>query len=327
MADRSPLNATFFAFRKREKGGVLLGATLTYAVAVCIVFGVFAYLNWQAVVDYITWSMTMGQAAEKADPNDPSSVFGAMMPPASVMSLMPAYFLFMFISYALLAMYEAACLRWMIRGETKGLFGFAFDADSMRVYFTYWIWFFLLIALYFAIIIVFVGVGVGIGVSAAAGDAAGAVGPSVLIMLLLVVAVLLALIYFGVRFAPAAATSIAKRRFAFFDAWTVTKGRFWALFGSYALLFLMYIVGVIVLSVGMGVAVGVNMAGQMQTATDPQTPEDAFALFASPSVWIPMVICYGLMIVGAFVFYVALFGVNARAAQAALEEGKISAAE
>jgi hypothetical protein len=326
MANQTPLNATFFAFRKRERGGVLLGATLTYAIIVCAVFGLFAYLNWQAVVDYFTWSMTMGQAAEKADPNDPSAVLGAMMPPASVMSLMPAYFLFMFVSYLLLAMYEAACLRWMIRGETKGFFGLALDADTLRVYFTYWIWFFLLIALYFVVAIVFVGVGVGIGMSAAAGDAASAVGPGLLIVSLLVLAVILALIYFGVRFAPAAATSIAKRRFAFFDAWTVTKGRFWALFGAYLLLFLMYFVGIIILSVAAGVFMGVGMVGQMQTTTEPQTPEQALALFASPSVWIPMAICYGLMLVGAFVFYVALFGVNARAAQAALEEGKITPA-
>jgi hypothetical protein len=54
--------------------------------------------------------------------------------------------------------------------------------------------------------------------------------------------------------------------------------------------------------------------------------EQMLALFASPSVWIPAVICYGLMIVGAFMFYIALFGVNARAAQAALEEGKIAQA-
>jgi hypothetical protein len=270
--------------------------------------------------------VTIGQSAETADSNDPSAVFASMTPPASVMSLMPAYFLFMLVSYLLLAAYEAACLRWMIRGETKGLFGLALDADTLRVYFTYWLWFFLLMALYFVFAIVFLGVGVGVAMSAAGGDAAGAVGPSILIALLVVLAVLVALIYFGVRFAPAAATSIAKRRFAFFDAWTVTKGRFWALFGSFILLFLMYFVGIIILSVAMGVAMGVNMAGQMQAATEPQTPQDAFAMFASPGVWVPMAVCYGLMIVGAFTFYIALFGVNARAAQAAREEGKIQAA-
>jgi len=322
MADKQPLNATFFAFRKRDRA-VLLPATLAYAAIALVVFGVFAYLNWQAVVDYFNWTMTMGQNAEKADPSDPSAVFGAMMPPASVMSLGPAYFLFMIVAYLLFASYEAACLRWMIRGESKGLFGLTLDADTLRVYFTYWLWFFLVIAFYIVIAIVMIGVGAGVAIGAQGNpDAAGPMG---LAIFGLVVALFAALIYFAVRFAPAAATSIAKRRFAFFDAWTVTKGRFWALFGSFLLLFLMYFVGIIVLSLIMGVAMGVSMAGQMQAATEPQTPQEAFAMFASPSVWIPMAICYGLMIVGAFVFYVALFGVNARAALAALEEGKIKA--
>jgi hypothetical protein len=287
---------------------------------------VFLYLNWQAFIDYMNWSMTMGQSAEKADPTDPNAVFASMMPPASVMTLMPAYTLVMFLTYFLLAAYEAACLRWMIRGEVKGLFGLALDADTLRVYFTYWLWFFLFLALYIVLWIVIAGVFIGVAMSAGAADPATAMGPTALVAVLLFLGLIVAMIYFGVRFAPAAATSIAKRRFAFFDAWTVTKGRFWALFGSYLLLFVMYFVGIIILAVAAGVAMGFGMFGQIQTGAEPQTMEQVLALFASPSVLIPAVICYGLMIVGVFVFYVALFGINARAAQAALEEGKIQAA-
>jgi hypothetical protein len=324
MADKQPLNATFFAFRKRERRGVLLSASIAFAVIGAVAVGVFAYLNWQAVVDYINWVTTLGKNAEAVDPNDPSAVFASMMPPASVMSLGPAYFLFLIVYYVLLASYEAACLRWMIRGETKGFFGLALDADTLRVYFTYWLWFFMLIAFYVVIAIVVFGLIAGMAIGAQGNpDAAGPM--MVLLPVLMAFAVLAGLVYFGVRFAPAAATSIAKRRFAFFDAWTVTKGRFWALFGSFLLLFLMYMVGAIILSVIMGVAMGMGVVGQIQSAPEPQTPQEAWALFASPAIWIPMAICYGLMIIGAFVFYVALFGVNARAAQAALEEGKIQA--
>jgi hypothetical protein len=321
------LNATFFAFRKRERGGVLLAATLAYIAIAFVIFGVFAYFNWQAVLDYINWSMTMSQSAENADPNDPNAVFASMMPPASVMSLLPAYFLVTLVSYFLLAAYEAACLRWMIHGEVKGLFGLALDADTLRVYFGYWLWFFLFMALYIVLWMVIAGVFVGVMMAAGSGgDPAAAMGPSVLIAILLFFALIAVMIYFGVRFAPAAATSIAKRRFAFFDAWTVTKGRFWALLGSYALLFLMYFVGIIILSVIAGMAMGFSIFGAMQAGAEPQSPEEVWAMFASPRVWIPGAICYGLMIIGVFVFYVALFGVNARAAQAALEEGKIQAA-
>lgn len=319
------LNATFFAFRKREKGGVLLGASIVFAVLGLLAVAAFAYLNWQAIADYMNWTMTMGKGAENADPNDPSALFASMMPPASVMQLGGVYFLFLVVYYLLLAAYEAACLRWMIRGETKGLFGLALDADTLRVYFTYWVWFFLLIAFYLVIAVVIVGLGAGLALGAQGNpDAAGPM--MVLLPILMVVAVLVGLIYFGVRFAPAAATSIAKRRFAFFDAWTVTKGRFWALFGAFALLFLMYFVGVIILSSVATFAMVGGLAEHARSAPEPQSIEAMFALFASPNVWAPMAVCYGLIIVGMFMFYVALFGVNARAAHVALQEGKIQAA-
>jgi hypothetical protein len=153
-----------------------------------------------------------------------------------------------------------------------------------------------------------------------------ALGPAGLAAFLIVLGFLILLIFFGVRFAPAAATSIALRRFAFFDAWTVSKGRFWALFGSFVLLWLMYFVGVMVLSGVAVFAMGVGLTGIAQAGAEPASPEEAFALLASPSVWVPLALIYGVMIVGAFVFYIALFGVNARAALAALEEGKIKPA-
>lgn len=320
MADRQPLNATFFAFRKRERGGVLLGATIAYAIIAIIAAGAFLALNARAFADYMAWTMSLGQQGE-VDPNNP---FAAMSPPQSVMALGGWYFLFLIFFYLLLAAYEAACLRWMIRGETKGLFGLALDGDTWRVYFTYWVWFLLLIAFYIVVGVVVVGAVVGASAGAQGSpDALAAMGPAAI---LIVLAVCLLVIYFGVRLAPAAATSVAKRRFAFFDAWTVTKGRFWALLGAFVLLWLMYFVGVMVLSGVAGFAMGTGMMSQMQTGAEPASPEDAMALFASPSVWIPLVICYGLMIVGAFVFYVALFGINARAALAAIEEGKIAPA-
>jgi len=321
MAEKQALNATFFAFKKRERGGVLLRASLTYAVIMLVACGLFVALNWQAVADYMSWITTMSQTGAQVDPNNP---FAGMMPPQSVMSLGASYFLFLVVVYLLLAAYEAACLRWMIRGETRGLFGLALDGDTWRVYFTYWIWFFLLMAMYVVVGVTIVGTIAGAAVGAqGSADALGALGP---VVFLLALGVIVMLVYFGVRFAPAAATSVAKRRFAFFDAWTVTKGRFWALLGAFVLLWLMYFVGVMILSGIASFAMVGSMMSQMQTGAPASAPEEVLAVFASPAVWVPLVITYGLMIVGAFVFYVALFGVNARAALAAIEEGKITPA-
>ena len=322
MADRQPLNATFFAFRKRERGGVLLGASFAYALMALVLGGLFVWLNWQAVADYMAWTISISQAGGgEVDPNDP---FASMMPPQSVMALGAWYFLFLIFFYLLLAAYEAACLRWMIRGESKGFLGLALDGDTWRVYFTYWIWFFLLMAVYFVAVLTFVGAIVGAAVGSDGNpDAMGAMGPAFLVG----IAILLLVIYFGVRFAPAAATSVARRRFAFFEAWSVTKGRFWALLGAFVLLWLMYFVGIMILSGISAFAMGAAMIGQVQAGMEPSTAEGAFAMFASPSVWVPLALTYAVMIAGAFVFYVALFGVNARAVQAAIEEGKIVPAE
>ncbi len=327
MAEKQPLNATFFAFQKRERGGVLLSASIAYLVLAFVLLGGFVVLNMGAVADYAAWTMSMGQqTGEAVDPNNP---FAGMMPPPSVMALGGWYTLLTVVLYLLLAAYEAACLRWMIRGETKGLFGFALDGDTLRVYFTYWIWFFLAIAVYIVTSIAVIGLvaafAIGGGATATQND------PSALLSMGLgffaaCLLILILLIYFAVRFSPAAATSVAKRRFAFFDAWTVTKGRFWAMLGAFVLLWLMYIVGLIAFLIAMSFAIGTQMFSQMSTGAGPATEQEAMAMFASPAVWVPLSVLYVLLTIGGFVFIVALFGVNARAAQAALEEGKITAA-
>src|SRR5262245_28568389 len=105
MADKQSLNETFFAFKKREKGGVLIGATIVFLVAYFALYGAFVALNWQGVVDYFSWAMSMSAAKAGGAPPSPEM----MMPPASVMSLAPMYFLLMLFGYFLLAAYESAC--------------------------------------------------------------------------------------------------------------------------------------------------------------------------------------------------------------------------
>ena len=314
------LNATFFAFRKREEGGgVLLQTTIAFALLTIAITGLFFWFNWQAIVDYMNWAMTLGQAAEKTD-----NPFAATMPPASVMALGPAYLLFMVAYYLLLASYEAACLRWMIRGERGGFFGLALNSDTLNVYLTYWVWWLLAIAFYIVALIVGVGLAFALGAGVQASpEQGGALGLGVFITILVV---LLLLVYFGVRLAPAAATSIARKRFAFFDAWTVTRGRFFSLLGSFLLLFVIYIVAAMVLVGGLGAVMAGGLVGHIGASGEPSSAQELAAMFASPSVWIPIAILYGLSLAGGFVFYVALFGVNARAAQAALAEGKIAPA-
>ncbi len=318
MADKQPLNATFFAFKKRERGGVLFATTAAYIIILIVVFGGFVAMNLGAVIDYFNWVTAM-QTSGATSPAE------MMMPPASVMAIGPIYFLFQIVFYIIVAAYEAACLRWMIRGETEGFFGLSLGADTWRVYFTYWIWFFLFLAYGIILLVALGGFGAALGFSAQGGDPSQ-MGSSVIAMVLVGCLWLLGMIYFGIRFAPAAATSVARRKFAFFEAWTVTKGRFWSLLGAFVLLILMYIVGYIIFSMIASFALIGGMMSQMQTIGSDPTPEQMYALFANPAVAIPLGITILIATIGSLVWTIALYGVNARAAQAALEEGKIQAA-
>jgi hypothetical protein len=319
MADKQPLNATFFAFKKRERGGVLLGTSIAYVAATIVIFGAFAALNWQAMSDYFVWASTMSSRMGTYDPSNPD----AMMPPASVLSIFPAYVLFLFVYYLLFAAYEAACLKWMIRGESDGLFGLSLGADTWRVWAGYWIWFLLLIAAYVVcgiVAFVFLGSLFAIG---STGDPSAATSIGMIAPLLFLV-ILALVLFFAVRLAPAAATSVARRKFAFFDAWTVTKGRFWELLGAFAMLFVMYLVAVMILSFGIVMAIGMSAGSAAMNPNASQ--EDMMRVLASPQTIVPIVLIYLLIIAVAFTWILAMFGVNARAAAAALEEGKIAAA-
>ena len=45
----NPLNATFFAFRKREKSGVLLRISVAFVIAMIVLVGAFIGLFWASI--------------------------------------------------------------------------------------------------------------------------------------------------------------------------------------------------------------------------------------------------------------------------------------
>jgi hypothetical protein len=312
-----PLNATFFAFKKRERGGVLIGASITFVVLAVVLYAALMALVWVALGQN---PFEMSQLAAQAQAN-PEAI-QQMMSPGNVAILVLIYLVFMFAFCVLFAAYEAACLRWMIRGETKGLFGLALDEDTWRVYGIYWVWFigFIVGGLAFLLFTAILG-----------GTIAVTAGANSPVMLVLPLLFFIVPIYVSTRLAPAAATAVAERRFAFFDAWTTSRDRFWALFGAFFLLWLVYMIIACGISVAwLSWAVGPRLV-EIFTAggSDPTAVSIALNQAIADAMMAPggMLVYIGVTVVSyliALFFYVALFGVNARAAQAALEEGKIS---
>lgn len=326
MADRQALKATFFAFRKRERGGVLLRATVAFGVMALVLMAAFIAVFWGSLGPVIQWYI---QIIEASATNDTAAIEAAGFP-TEFFGFIGGLLLWLFPFYILFAAYEAACLRWMIHGETSGFMGLSLGAPTWRVWSVYWIWFALNIAFTIVMSIV-MGVMMGAMMVSTGGD------PSATATAIPVVYVLQygLMAYFAVRFAPAAATTIARRKFAFFDSWTVTKGRFLALLGSFVLLYLIYIVASLALGaiwfatvLGSGAPDIAAAAGDTQrmTLAITETLEAYLQSLADPSTWAVIGVLQVVGLIVAVLLYVAMYGVNARAAMVALEEGKIKPA-
>jgi hypothetical protein len=327
-----PLNATFFAFRKRERGGVLLRASIAFIVVALLLYAAFIAVFWAQLGPIVSWYADMITIAASGQ-TDPSAMQGMTLPEGiGAMALGGIVWLFFFC--VLYAAYEAACLKWMIHGETGGFMGLSLGADTWRIYSTYWLWFALYLgfSIVMAILLAIVMMVIAMTSLGGGGD------PTAMFVALPVYYVIHygLMIYFGTRFAPAAATSIARRKFSFFQAWTVTKGRFWALFGAFFLLFLIYLVWMIAYFAIWVVAVAGPVAPDLSTVnwSDGQQMYQTYMEFMQayirsmlePRTWVVLGALQVVSWIAALFLYLAVFGINARAAQAALEEGKIQPA-
>lgn len=328
MSDTQSLNATFFAFRKREGGGVLLKASIAFALVLLLIFVVFGTAAWFALGGeaFFSWYSDLMAAAasgQMSDPPPPPNLSGVFL-------LVLLEFVFLFVFFVVLAAYEATCVRWMLRGDRPGALGLHFGADMWRVYGTYWVWllFALLGWIAFAVLM---GV-LGAVVMSTLGDMGGWV------VFLVCVGYMIAWLYAWVRLSPASATSIGLGVFQPLKAWRVSRGRFWALFGSYLLSFILYFIVVSVLS---GILFGAFYAQLFQGLdwTLAQSDPEAFArgyqqasmqamqnLFASPAAIAMYVGGQIALYAVALTFYVIWYGIESRAVQTAIEEGKIEPA-
>jgi hypothetical protein len=313
-----PLKATFFTLKHRDRA-VLLPATLAMIVFVALIVAAWVGFNWGTLAQLFELSR---QAGAQPDEAEAARLF------AGGMGMVLSAFLFLFPLYIAIASYEAACLRWMIRGEAPGLFGLALDNDTWRVWGVYWCWLVANMAVGFATSLLtmpFVFMMMG-DVYAQGGDPSEFSWDLQLRIQALSMLQYIPLAFIGVRLGPAAATSIARRRFSFFEAWTVTSDRFWSLLGSWALLWLIFgVLYVALFGVTYGALFG-DLVPRIQTAWPDFPPVSVDEL--SERIFSQR----GLALIGAayagffaiWILYALMsFGVNARAALAALEDGKI----
>jgi hypothetical protein len=271
-----PLKATFFAFRRRERRGVLWRAFVVHAfnaVSLTIIMIGSAVFYGRGLVGGQTLASRFGAAP----------LIGGLL-------------LLLLLCQLNAASYDAACLRWFIRGERKGFLGSSFDGDAWRIVLGEVLWAVLLFAC-----ALLSGILAGVVAAFAHGMSAEILIPTMAFSLLGIAWFLLA-----VRLSAANAIGFAKRKFAFFDAVQVSRGRFWSLLGSWL------IVSAIWILVFLAIFFMIGFASYSMWRDDTQTAQAAATL--------------GLVAAVAsarFVMTPLIMGINARAVLAAADEGKI----
>lgn len=314
-----PLNATFFALRKRDRA-VLLPATLAYVVIMALLLGALAALNWSAL--NTLFAMMRDWPAQPSDA-EVLRMFSGMM------GLFGWTLLFLFPIYIAMAAFEAACLRWMIRGEAPGLFGLALNEDTWRVWGVYWVWLLAQWVVGFAASLLMMPL-----MFVMMGEMAAQVGqppdPNAMLQLQLKLQALsliqyIPLAFIGIRFGPAAATSIARKQFSFFEAWNVTRGRFFALLGSFAMLWLGFALIVAAVSAPVVWRMWPRFAALWSDPNE-EAMRSYFEAYLAPETLIWAGLGYAVMVIGGLCLAVLSYGINARTVLAAIEEGKIQGA-
>ncbi|MGD9980891.1 MAG: hypothetical protein AB7H66_12635 [Hyphomonadaceae bacterium] len=315
MSEQPPLDAALNAFRKRDRQFVLTRAAAAYYGLVMLASAAFIALTWTQWSQVIAWYL--GLVSSISSGGEPSA------PPQHVMlALAPFYAVFGLISLVLFAAFEAACLRWLIRGESGGgLLGLKLDADTWRVVGVYWLW----IAYFLCVV---VAIGVFYGLLAAVGSIGGAARIiAMLVGALAPIGILAMLVWGGALFAPAAATSVGRRKLTFLSARKVSAPRYWPLLTSFFMVIVGYLIVSTVLSTILQIPINNAVTPVMRRILSGADGAEAVSLLQEAFSTPLMIGVFAVNLLVSFLlataYYIAMFGVNARAFEAAADAGQI----
>lgn len=210
-----------------------------------------------AVIAFLVAGPSLMSLADAAEQDDPEALLAGM---GGLWILLAV-----FVPFVLLmsAMFIGAVYRAVLRPEEKKLAYVTLGGDEWRI---------LAVTIVYTILAMAVGGGV-IGVIAVVGSAVGdALGG--LLVFLLVLAALVFGAWVSVRLSLVVVQTFAERRINLFGSWKLTAGRFWPMFGMWALTVIFAIILVIAISVlsYIPLLVGGGLAGLAQASQpDPST--------------------------------------------------------
>ncbi|MGZ9115123.1 MAG: hypothetical protein ACXW3K_10920 [Brevundimonas sp.] len=267
----SATDSAFEGFRLVRRNPLALVAwTLLYAVLTLA-----ALFSLSGIVDQLEAVTAQAEAMESvAEPSLEQvgalmAEFGGIL--ARVAWLLP-------ISLVAGAMLAAAVARGVLNpsGDRFGYLRLGMDEVRVLV-----VTFVLGLILTFAAVVAFVAV----GVLAAAAKAAGGAGVAAIAGLLGFFAVTCLFIWLCVRLSLAVPITVAENRFAFFDSFNLTKGRFWPLFGM-AVLAVVMVLLVELLSSIVSMPLGIISGLDSWTMNGDQDSEAVRAAFDVSNPWV-----------------------------------------
>jgi len=180
------------------------------------------------------------------------------------------------LSMVIGAVLMAAIARAVLSPGTGGFGYMRLGMDEVRVFVVT-----IVIAILYSLAAAFALVGAGVigGIAIRLMEGWGA-----LVMVLAVLAAIAFIIWLGVRWSLAVPITVDQKKFAFFDSFAVTKGRFWPLFGMAVIAFIMVIIvsllaGIVTMPISM--MGGLSMFGNMS-----DDPTEMLRNFDPTNPWI-----------------------------------------
>lgn len=262
---------------------------LSYAAIFLTLFLVIGLIGWRGVAE---WFLAMQQLENDPNP-DPGEIFGVIF---SVFGqLMPLILVTSLASWAIWAMFEAASQRRYLYGQK---FSLGFGGDEVRLMVVGLLWGLLSFVIFLipgAMMFGAFGIILGSDLNSPMDDATAG---RLLLMLgggsLLMFLFFFVYVFVATRLSPAFALTVKEKEIRFFDAWNVSRGRFWPILGAYVII--VVVASVLSQLVSM-VAQLAMMPLLMSLPQDGAIEGEQLAeFFLSPGFIIPMAIIYFAML-------------------------------
>ncbi|MDP3079890.1 MAG: hypothetical protein Q8M90_03595 [Brevundimonas sp.] len=266
----SATDAAFEGFRLVRRNPVaLVGWTLLYLVyTLATLFAAGGMMRSMAV-----WMEQVEALEAGPAPSSPEALVPIM---ESYMAAMSHMVWAIPLSLVIGAVLMAAIARAVLTPATGGFGYMRLGMDEVRVFVVT-----LVIAILYACAtaVAFAAAFIIGGIAIGAMEGGGA-----LVMVLAVLAAIAFMIWLGVRWSLAVPITVDQKKFAFFDSFAVTKGRFWPLLGMAVIAFIMVIIvsllaGIVTMPISM--MGGMSMFGNMG-----EDPTEMFRNFNPTNPWI-----------------------------------------